>query len=190
MKRGREKFNKYKPIIDGLVRVYNIFPLKIRLKLFEYHRNTKGKKGLVIRYILLKTLAKHVGNNVSIHSDVYILNPESIFIGDNVSIHPMCYIQGKGKIKIGNDVSIAHGVTILSENHIFSDINTPIKDQGIDYKMTEIESNVWIGAKASVLSGVTIKSGSIVGAGSIVTKSIDNNSIVAGVPAQLIKKRV
>ena len=189
MQRGREKFYRFKAFIDLGVKIIFLLPKNIRKNLFNSSRNIKGNKGLLIRYILLKTLAEYLGDNVSIHDNVYILNPEDIYIGNNVSIHPMTYIQSKGKIKIGDNVSIAHGVTILSENHIFSNINVPIKDQGIDYKMTEIKSNVWIGAKSTILAGITVESGSIIGAGSVVTKKVQNNSIVAGVPAKIINIR-
>ena len=137
---------------------------------------------------MLKTLAD-IGDNVSINPNIYIFNPENLSIGNNVSIHPMCYIQASGGIKIGNDVSIAHGVTLLSESHRFSNLNIPIKDQGLDYKETIIQSNVWIGAKASILAGVTVKSGSIIGAGAVVTKEVEEYSIVGGVPAKVIKSR-
>lgn len=189
MVRGRNKFKKAKPIINIIIKIMYIFPKKIRLKLFEIFRNTAGNKGIALRYVLLKTIANYVGDNVCIYPNVYILSPENLCIEDNVSIHPMCYIQAKGKIKIGSDVSIAHGATILSESHIFKEINIPIKDQGMDYKMTEIESNVWIGAKATILAGVKIEAGSIVAAGGVVNRNVIKNSIVAGVPARLIRER-
>lgn len=189
MERGRDKFKKLKPIINMMVKFCYIFPRNVRIKLFEHFRKTKGKKGLFIRYILLKTIAKSVGDNVSIHSDVYLLNVDNLSIGNNVSIHPMCYFEAWGGIKIGDDVSIAHAVTVLSVNHIYSDLNIPIKDQGIECRTTEIKPNVWIGAKASILGGVTIGSGSIVASGSVVTKTIGENVIIGGVPARIIKNR-
>lgn len=189
MERGRDKFNKFKPIINILVKFYSLFPKRIRVILFEHYRTTKGKRGLLIRYILLKSIAKHIGENVAIAPDVYIFNPEYLSIGDNVSIHPMCYIEAKGGIKIGNDVSIAHAVTLLSVNHIYSDLNRPIKDQGIDYREVEIKSDVWVGAKASILAGVTVESGCIIATGAVVTKNVNNYYIVGGIPSKLIKIR-
>jgi acetyltransferase-like isoleucine patch superfamily enzyme len=189
MERGRDKFNRFKPTINILVKFYSLFPRGIRVKFFEYFRMTKGKKGLLIRYVLLKTIANNVGDNVAVHPNVYIFNYEGLSIGNNVSIHPMSYIEAKGGIKIGDDVSIAHAVTLLSVNHIYSDINTPIKDQGIDYKETEIKSNVWIGAKASVLAGIMVGSGSIIATGAVVTKNVDEYAVVGGIPATVIKYR-
>ena len=189
MQRGRDKFLKYRSFILFFVRLFSVFPNKFLNKLLIFFRGTKGNKGLVIRYILLKCLAKSIGENVSVHPGVYLFSPEGLSIGNNVSIQPMCYIDASGEIEIGNDVSIAHGVTLLSTSHSYSDLNLVIKDQELIKKKTVINSNVWLGAKATILCGVTIETGSIVGAGAVVCTDIRMNSVVGGVPAKLIKKR-
>lgn len=187
--RGRDKFNKIKPIINILINISRLIPKKARKKLFELFRNKKGNTGLLIRYILLTTIVKKCGENVSIHPGVYLFGLDKLSIGNNVSIHPMSYIDANGGVEIGNDVSIAHGVSILSTSHIYEDINIPIKDQGIDSKKTIIEDNVWVGAKASILYGNIVKNGSIIAANTVVTKNIDCNVIVGGVPARTIIER-
>lgn len=188
--RGREQFNKYKGIIKVLTKVITIFPEKMRVCFFYHCRNIQGKKGLAMRYILIKTLAKKCGDNVSIQPSVYIFHPENLELGNNVSIHPMCYIEpGNGKIQIGDNVSIAHGVTILAETHRYSDLNLNIKDQGVESGYTIIENNVWIGAKATILINKRIEEGAIVGANTLVTKNVTKNSVVGGVPNKVIKVR-
>ena len=187
--RGRDKFAKVKPLLNVLSLFYSIFPMKIRKILFERYRNTKGLKGIAVRYALLKTIAKKCGDNVSIHPDCYIYFPERLEIGDNVSIHPMCYIDACGGVTIGNDVSIAHAVTIMTSSHHFDKHDIPIKDQTFDVLKTEIGDNVWVGAKATVLCGNNIGSGSVIGAGSVVTHPIKENTVNAGVPARIIKER-
>ena len=132
--RGREQFRKYKVFLELLEKFYRLFPLKIRKKLLEKNRRRRGKIGLAVRYALLKTIAKSVGDNVSVHEDVYIRNPQGLSIGDNVSIHPMCYIEALGGLFIGNDVSIAHGTTIMTTDHNFKALDVPIKDQGVTEK--------------------------------------------------------
>ena len=124
--RGRDKFKKTKPIINAIVKTFSVLPRSTRVKMFEHYRMVKGNKGLLIRYVLLKTIAKSCGDNVSIHPNVYILNTHNLSVGNNVSIHPMCYIDAAGGVEIGNDVSIAHGVTVMSsrpanrtKNHIY-----------------------------------------------------------------------
>ena len=187
--RGREKFKKFKLIIVVICKFYSIFPKKLQNRALIRHRKQTGNIGLVIRYALLKNMAKHVGDNVSIQPDVYLFNVQELSIGDNVSIHPMTYIEAYGGVEIGNNVSIAHGTTIMSVTHDFKDINIPIKEQGITALPIKIEDNVWIGAKATILGGNTIESGVIVGAGAVVTQNIECNKVVAGVPAKIIKDR-
>ncbi len=188
--RGREKFRKYKKVIRLLIKIAYIFPRSIRLKLFYHFRKTQGNKGLVIRYVLLKTLAENCGDNVSIHPNVYIFHPENLSIGNNVSIHPMCYIEcGEGKIKIGNNVSIAHAVTILAVSHKYSNCECNINEQGIEVGKTVIEDNIWIGAKATILMNRHIENGAIIAANCVVTKNVERDTIVGGIPNKVIKKR-
>ena len=189
MQRGRDKFKKYKGIINIICAFYSIFPKKIQNKLLILNRRKTGYFGLIKRYCLLKKLAKKIGDNVSIHPDVYLFNVQNLIIGDNVSIHPMSYIEAYGGVEIGNDVSIAHGVTIMSVNHGYSDINVPIKEQQVEARPIVIKDNVWIGAKATILGNTVISNGTIVGAGAVVTKNVEKNKIVAGVPAKAIKSR-
>ena len=187
--RGRDKFKKYKFLINSLVKFSYILPYQLRLKLFRSFRMLQGLKGLLIRYVLLKTIAKKCGDNVSIHPNAYIFNPQNLSVGDNVSIHPLCYIESLGEVEIGNDVSIAHGVTIMSTNHNYNQLEVPINNQGITKEKVIIKNNVWIGAKATILAGVIISSGSIIGAGVLVNKNVQENHIVGGIPAKLIKIR-
>ncbi len=189
MKRGREKFSKFKPLISVVSWIISLFPRKIRLRYFIHLRNRTGLIGIGLRYATLKTIAKSVGENVSIQPGVYLFHIENIEIGNNVSIHPMCYIDGDGGIKIGNDVSIAHSTTILSSNHIYDSYMVPIKDQGMEKRFTQICNNIWIGAKVTILGGVVINEGVVVAAGAIITKDCDSNSVYAGVPAKKIKTR-
>ncbi len=189
MARGREKFSKYKKIIGLLSKIYKLLPYSRRLKKFIKSRNKPGTWGMVKRYALLKTLCKSVGDNVSVKEGVYLLNVQNLSIGNNVSIHPMTYIEAAGGVTIGDDVSIAHSVTIMSATHNYSSKEMAIKDQGVELKPVVIENDVWIGAKSTILCGLTVSSGSIIGANSVVTKNVESDSIVAGAPAKLIKRR-
>lgn len=188
--RGREKFNKYRKLLLLMYKISLLLPLKIRLRFFEHFRMTQGMKGLAIRYVLLKSIAKHCGDNISIHPGVYIFNPSNLYLNNNISIQPMSYIDATGEIVIGNDVSIAHGATIMSSSHNYKALDTPIKDQGVSLKKTIINDNVWIGAKATILYGVTIRQGTIIAANTVVNKNVDENSIMSGQSMHMIKKRV
>lgn len=96
---------------------------------------------------------------------------------------------GGGGIRIGNNVLIGQSVNMHSESHVIADISKLIREQGILYRGIVVEDNVWIGSKAAILDGVVIGTGSVVGAGAVVTKPVQPYSIVAGVPARVIGTR-
>ncbi|HFX3832222.1 MULTISPECIES: acyltransferase [Enterococcus] len=187
--RGREKFKRYKIIMSIGIRLYYLLPKRLRIILYRNISDKKGIFRMAQRYMLLKTLAKEVGDNVSIHDHVYLFNLEELIIGNNVSIHPMCYIQASGGVTIGDNVSIAHGVTIMTENHEYKNLLIPIKEQNIYRQEIIIENDVWIGAKATILYGNIIHSGSVIAANAVVTKDVATNCVVAGVPAKVIINR-
>lgn len=186
--RGREYVKKFDKIINMVYKCISVLPQKFKLKIFNKIRNVKGKYGLLLRYLYFKSISLKCGENVFIGENVWLFSPDKIECGKNVSIHPMCYIDATGFIEIGDDVSIAHGVTILSTTHKFVDVNVNIKDQGIEEKKTIIENNVWIGAKATILSGIRVGRGSIIGANSVVTHNVPENSVVGGCSCKSYKK--
>lgn len=192
--RGRDTFRKFKWAINIISSLYKIFPIKMRFRLLARHRYMRGKLGLGIRYALLKSLAQYCGDNVSVYEGVFLLNPQNLRIGNNVSIQPMCYIEcgndAESPLVIGDDVSLAHGVTVMCTTHTYDSSDISIKDQPVKNEQVIIENNVWVGAKACILSGLTISSGSIIGAGAVVTKDMEANKIYGGVPAKIIKERV
>lgn len=192
--RGRDTFYKYKNILDFLVSIYSAFPIQLRKRLFERHRNTRGNIGYALRYCILKTICKECGDNVAIAPGVYIFNAQNLYLGNNISIHPMCYIEcgpfEDSYIKIDDDVSIAHGTTIICTSHTYKhETIKTIKDMPVEFKPIHICSNVWIGAKSTILYGVTVSSGCIIGANSVLTKSTDMDGIYVGAPARRVKER-
>lgn len=138
-----------------------------------------------------------IGNNVTIKKGgiidctgvLYNLG-DRLFIGDNVGISQNVFIQVRGSVKIGNDVIIGPGVSIFSENHIYDDLVIPIRKQGVSRVGVEINEGVWIGARSIILDGVKIGRNSIIAAGSVVTKDVEEFSVVGGVPAKFIKSRL
>jgi acetyltransferase-like isoleucine patch superfamily enzyme len=110
-------------------------------------------------------------------------------IGNNSAIGAYSFIGAQGGIKIGNDVIMGPRVNFHSENHKYDNLNTPIRLQGETRKGIVVEDNCWIGAGSIFLDGVHVGTGSIIAAGSVVTKDVPSYSIVAGSPAQVIKKR-
>ena len=109
---------------------------------------------------------------------------KNIKIGKNVFINACCKFQDQGGIEIGNGVLIGHNVTLATLNHD----ERPDFRQNIYPKPIKIGDNVWIGSNATILQGVTIGDGAIIGANAVVTKNVPENTIVAGVPAKIIRK--
>ena len=109
---------------------------------------------------------------------------KNITVGKNVFINACCKFQDQGGIEIGDGVLIGHNVTLATLNHEES----PSRRQNIYPKPIKIGNNVWIGSNATILQGVTIADGAIVGANAVVTKDVPKNTIVAGVPAKIIRK--
>ncbi len=93
-----------------------------------------------------------------------------------------------GPVSIGSHVNLAQGITVTSLNHNFSEPNKRIDEQGVSTQEIVINDDVWIGANAVILPGVTIGSHCVVAAGAVVTKDIPDGCIVAGVPAKIIKQ--
>ena len=143
-----------------------------------------GKIGCHTRKFFLPYVS---GSNSFIWDGTHIDRPGRLKIGDNVSINRGCIINAAGGVTILNDVLIGPDVVIYSQNHNYYDINQKINKQGYNLSPVLIKENVWIGARAIILPGVKIGSNSIIGAGSVVTKNVESNVVVAGNPAKKIK---
>lgn len=118
-------------------------------------------------------------------------NPgEFIKLGNNVGIGEFAYLGGAGGLKIGDDCIVGQYFSCHPENHITENIDEAIRHQGVTRKGINIGRNCWIGSKVTILDGVTIGEGCIIAAGAVVTQSFPENSVIAGVPAKLIKSRL
>jgi acetyltransferase-like isoleucine patch superfamily enzyme len=109
-----------------------------------------------------------------------------VTMGDNTRIGIHCTIIGP--VCIGNNVNLAQGITVTALNHNFADTSRRIDEQGISTNPVVIGDDVWIGANAVILPGVTIGRHVVVAAGAVVTKDVPSYCVVAGVPAKVIKE--
>ena len=109
-----------------------------------------------------------------------------VTIGDYTRIGIHCTVIGP--VCIGNNVNLAQGITVTALNHNFEDTSRRIDEQGISTKPVVIGDDVWIGANAVILPGVTIGRHVVVAAGAVVTKDVPDYSLVAGIPAKVIKQ--
>ena len=108
-----------------------------------------------------------------------------VMIGDHTRIGLHNTIIGP--VDIGSHVNLAQGITVTALNHNFDDTEKLIDEQGVSTNPVTIEDDVWIGANAVILPGVTIGNHCVVAAGAVVTKDVPPHSLVAGVPAKVIK---
>ena len=143
----------------------------------------------VIRSVVFKLCLGHCGRSVMIDYGVYIRYPWLVEIGDHVVINRSCSFYPsflkKKKIIIKDHVTIAYNVSFIggSQDYHFKDL----PDIGGDIVIQEY---VWIGCNVTVLPGVTIGEGAVIGAGSVVTRDVSPYTVVAGNPARVIKTRV
>ena len=110
-------------------------------------------------------------------------------IGEHSSIGPYGYVGCSGKIVIGKNVMFGPKCSLFAENYVFSDTESSIKSQGVQQKGITIEDDCWIGSNVTILDGVTIGKGSVIGAGTLVTKDIPTGSIVVDKREKLIRNR-
>ena len=161
----------------------------------DYNTTPSEDKGK--RDKILKELFGQIGSNVNIDTPFYCDYGRHIFIGTNVIININCTFIDCNKIEIGNNVLIASNVQIYTATHS-TDLNerlvkdwTPNSEQPYfrTYALpVKIEDNVWIGGGVIILPGVRIGKNSVIGAGSVVTKSIPENSVAVGNPCRVIRK--
>lgn len=133
-----------------------------------------------------------VGRGASIRPSSYYGHDlgEGLTVGDGSAIGPYSWIGASGFVEIGRDVLLGPRVVILPENHVFADETRTIKSQGVEREGIVIEDDCWLGANATILAGVRVGRGSVVAAGAVVNRDVPPYSIVAGVPARVLKQRV
>ena len=158
---------------------------------------------------LLAPLYQHRGRHAIIHHSVRMDTPpyRKFWLGDYSVVESFACINNAvgdviignhtriglhntiiGPVIIGSHVNLAQGITITALNHNFNDSEKRIDQQGISTKEVVLEDDIWVGANAVILPGVTIGKHAVVAAGAIVTKDVPPHSLVAGVPAKVIRQ--
>lgn len=181
---GRGHFVRLADIVS---KVMFVFPRCFASFVYSIVKNISGSIAMGVRYVCLKRLAASCGKNVAIFPFVTLKHIEKMHFGDNVSIHTMCYIDACGGVELGNNVSIAHSCSLVSFDHSYTDVSTPIKYNPIVKGRIVVEDDVWIGCGCRILQGVTIGTRCIIAAGAVVTGSMESHHIFGGVPAKAIK---
>ena len=131
---------------------------------------------------LMHRIFPSMGSGSLVSAPLIAVRPHNVTIGRNVVVMPGCLMMSAGGITIGDGAMIAANVQLISNNHDL------YERQIITCRPIHIGRNVWIGAGATILPGVTIGDNAVVGAASVVTKDVAPDTIVVGNPAQLIKR--
>ena len=158
---------------------YSQEALKITMEL-----NNKYHTPEEIVNLFSKLTSKQVDKSFRMFPPFYTDCGKNITVGKNVFINCCCKFQDQGGIDIGDGSQIGHNVVIATLNHD----QTPKLRASIIPKKVKIGNDVWIGANSTILPGVTIEDGAIIGAGAVVTKDVKKNTIVGGNPAKIIKE--
>ncbi len=135
-----------------------------------------------IRKVLYKALGMHIGIGSRIALGTVVLNPSGISIGERVIVNESCHLDGRGGLTIENDTSISFGSTVITASH---------RIEGFEYFLNPvtIADHVWIGAHAIILDGSVLESYSVIGAGAVVKGSVEENAIMTGNPAKILRYR-
>lgn len=150
---------------------------------FEYNQLPPSKKDE--RNDLIRKLFGKTGKSFLIEQPFYCDYGYNIEVGENFYSNVNCVILDGAKVTFGNNVLIAPNCGFYTAGH---PANTELRNKGLEYaRPIIIGNNVWIGAQVSVLPGVTIGDNTIIGAGSVVSKSIPSNVIAVGNPCRVIK---
>ena len=157
---------------------------KILCKIIKSYLRLTKKLGFLFRAKYYSNIFISAGKSMRINQGVILSCPENISCGDCLRLNPQVYIIGKGGVEFGDNVIVSAGAKILSSA---LDFEKGCSQRKHIHKKVKIGSNVWIGAGAIILPGVTIGNNVICAAGSVVTKNLADNFIYAGVPAKPIR---
>lgn len=138
----------------------------------------------IVRRLFYRLGGIKIGKGSTVHVGARFYNPGNISIGEDSIVGEGAVLDGRDKLTIGNHVDIASEVMIYNAQH---DVRDP-SFRAICAPVV-IGDYVFIGPRAIILPGVTIKKGAVVGAGAVVTKDVEEGSIVGGVPAKQIGER-
>ena len=141
-----------------------------------------------VRNALVRGFADNVDKTANIERGADITSPH-ISLGARSGIGIDCWVQGP--LTIGSDVMMGPQCRIYTRNHANADTTRPMLSQGFEpARHVTIEDDVWIGARVMIMPGTTVGRSSIIAAGAVVTKDVPPHSVVGGVPARVIRRRV
>ncbi|MBN2501245.1 MAG: acyltransferase [Anaerolineales bacterium] len=148
-----------------------------------------GVVGVFLRYLFLRPFFKHSDGFFRMLERVVVEYPHGLSLGKDVGFNIGCWVNARGDVTIGDYVILGPYCVIHSANHNMESLDVPVQQQGFVEMPVTIGDNVWMGARVTVLPGVTIGENAVIGAGAVVTKDIPPNAIAVGNPAQVLRLR-
>lgn len=136
-----------------------------------------------IRALISELFGYEVPGTIKVFPPLYADFGKNIMVGEHVFINACCHFQDHGGVTIGDGCQIGHNVVFATLNHGLD----PEKRASTYPAPIVLGKNVWVGSNATILQGVTIGDNSVVAAGAVVTKDVEPNTVVGGVPARFIK---
>lgn len=186
--RGRHKFSRYGGLLSGISAGLRLLPVAFRVRLWGCVSTCPGLIGVGLRYAVASSLARRLGTNVFFGKGCVVRRWDQLEVGSNVSLHEWCFVDASGGLKVGNDVSIAHGCSILTFEHQWTDSRAPIRDQPVSLRPVVIGDDCWIGCRVVILSGAIIEKRVVVAAGAVLASGrYDGSALYGGVPARRLK---
>ena len=180
----KEMLNLFNRIIDKWLRFY-------RAKSFEAYTGKKAKNLSILGKVYLRNKNVIVGENVTLSPGVMFQGEGEIYIGNNTFLgnNTIVYSEKGYKVSIGADCMIAAMCHIINTDHKIASVECAMNQQGTVSENISIEDDVWLASAVTVLKGVNIKRGSVIGAKAVVNKSTEENGVYVGIPAKLLKNR-
>ena len=149
-------------------------------------RPIPGILGAVLRWAYYRVVFARLAGFCFIRPGARITHSYGMSVGRNLHLNTGTFIDARGGLTLGDNVLIGPNAVLLTSQHHWSDPSQPIVVQGHQLAPTTVGDDVWIGANAVILPGLNIASGTVVGAGAVVTKNTESYSIVGGIPARVV----
>lgn len=172
-----------------MIRIKHKKKAQIYLRILNFIFNWLFKLIEYVKVSITSSNLKHLGDGVEFDANIWINYPENISIGDETFIGRDVYLNAYDSIEIGKFCGIAAGCKLIAGNHDINNLTIEFKYEKIIKSTIKLGDGVWLGYNVIILPGVKLGNGCVVAAGSVVTKSFAEYSVLAGVPAKIINTR-
>lgn len=170
-----------------IIKKYNAYTIIIFRIVNVFFRSISNFYNIVVAEISSSRFNECGDNNI-FDKNIWINQAHNIRLKSNIFIGKDVFLNAYDRIEIGNFCAIGAGSKLITANHSTIDLSLPVEKRGLLKSPIILDDNVWLGYNVIILPGVKLGKGCVVAAGSVVTKSFDNYSMIGGVPAKLIKK--